>query len=91
MARYGRAVRDLRGTDRVAGWHRRKRTYKRKRNGEQRSASSRTAAKYLKRGESRVTAQAAARMGRERQLAKMVGKSKRGRMSKDGKVERFHE
>jgi hypothetical protein len=84
-------MRDLRRTDRVCGWHRSKQTYKRERNGERRSVSSRTAAKYLKRGESRVTAQAAARMGRGRQPAKMVGKSKRGRMSKDGKVEQFDE
>jgi hypothetical protein len=76
MARYGRTVCDLRRTDRVSGWHRRKRTYKRKRKGERRSASSRTAAKYLKRGESRVTAKAATGMGRGRQPAKMVGKSR---------------
>src|SRR5271155_856322 len=34
MARYGRTVRDLRRTGSVSGWHRGKRTYKRKRNGE---------------------------------------------------------
>jgi hypothetical protein len=56
MARYGRTVRDLRRTDRVSGWHRSKQAYKRKRNGERSSVSSRTAAKYLKSGESRVTA-----------------------------------
>src|ERR1700719_1812339 len=61
MARYGRTVRDLRRTDRVSGWHRSKRTYKRKRNGERGSVSSRTAAKYLKRGESRGSAHAATR------------------------------
>jgi len=54
-ARYGRTTRDLRRTDRVSGWHRGKRTYKRKRSGERRSVSSRTAEKYLKRGESCVT------------------------------------
>ena len=36
-------------------WHRSKWTYKRKRSGERRSVSSRTAEWYLKRGESRVT------------------------------------
>src|SRR6266480_8074618 len=54
-ARYGRTTRDLRRTGRVSGWHRSKRTYKRKRSGERRSASSRTAEQYLKRDESRVT------------------------------------
>src|SRR3984893_7812033 len=58
-ARYGRTVRDLRRTGRVSGRHRSKRTYKRERNGERRCVSNRTAAKYLKRGESRGTAQAA--------------------------------
>src|SRR5205823_2932517 len=54
-ARYGRTTRDLRRTGRVSGWHRSKRTYKRKRSGERGSASSRTAEQYLKRDESRVT------------------------------------
>jgi len=61
------------------GGNRSKRTYKRKRSGERSSASSRTAAKYLKRDENRVTAQAATGMGRGRQLAKTVGKRKRVR------------
>ena len=54
-ARYGRTARDLRRTGRVSGWHRSKQTYKRKRSGERCSVSSRTAAYYLKRGESHVT------------------------------------
>src|SRR6266481_5863431 len=33
-ARHGRTVHDLRRTDRVSGWHRSKRTYKRERKGE---------------------------------------------------------
>src|SRR5215469_7268681 len=37
---------DLRRTGRVPGWHRGKRTYKRKRSGEQRSVSSRPAEYY---------------------------------------------
>src|SRR5229473_792086 len=73
-ARHGRTARDLRRTDRVSGWHRSKRTYKRKRNGERGSVSSWTAAKSQKRGESRVTAQAATRVGRGRRPAKAVGK-----------------
>ena len=54
-ARYGRAACDLRRTGRVSKWHWSKQTYKRKRNGERRSVSSRTAEKYLKHGESGVT------------------------------------
>src|SRR5271157_1865614 len=42
-ARYGRTTRDLRRTGRVSGWHRGKQTYKRRRSGERRSVSSRTA------------------------------------------------
>jgi hypothetical protein len=42
-ARYGRAACDLRRTGRVSMWHWSKRTYKRKRNGERRSVSNRTA------------------------------------------------
>src|SRR5438128_570962 len=41
--RYGRTVRDLRRTGRVSEWHRSKRTYKQKRNGEQSYVSRRTA------------------------------------------------
>src|SRR5438477_2718541 len=47
-ARYGRTMRDLRRTGGVSGGTPSKRTYKRERNGEQRSASSRTASQYLK-------------------------------------------
>src|SRR6202041_1216061 len=43
MARYGRAMRDLRRTGRVSGWHWSKQTYKRERNGERCSVSRRTA------------------------------------------------
>jgi len=77
MARYGRTVRDLGRTGGVCGWHRSKRTYKRKRSGERSSASSRTAAKYLKRGESHATEQSATGVGRGRRPAKMVGERKR--------------
>jgi len=51
-----------------------KQTYKRERNGERRSVSRRTAEYYHKRGESRVTGQPAAKVGRGRQPAKAVGK-----------------
>src|SRR5271166_3540627 len=77
-ARYGRTVRDLRRTDRVSGWHRSKRTYKRKRNGERSLVSSRTAAKYHKRGESRATAQVAIRVGWGRRPAKIPDTTEAG-------------
>src|SRR6266849_7702302 len=73
-ARYGRTVCDLRRTDRVSGWHRSKRAYKRERNGERCAVSSRTAEKYQKHGESHVTGQPATEVGRGRQSAKAVGK-----------------
>src|SRR5215469_14483532 len=72
-----RIGRFLRRTDGVFGWHRNKRTYKRKRNGERCPASRRTAVEYLKRGESRVTGQPAADMGRGRQPAKTVGEERK--------------
>ena len=59
--------------------HRSKRTYKRERNGERSSASSRTAAKYLKRGESHATEQSATGVGRGRRPAKVVGEKRRAR------------
>ncbi len=78
-ARYGRTTRDLRRTGRVSGWHRSKQTYKRKRSGERRSVSSRTAEQYLKRDESRVTELSATGVGRGRQPAKMVRKRRETR------------
>jgi hypothetical protein len=53
--------------------------------------SSRTTAKYRKRGESHVTEQAAAEMGRGRQSAKRVGKGRGNQMSKGVEVDQFHE
>jgi len=48
------------------------------RNGERRSASSRTAEQYFKHGESHVTGQPATESGRGRQPAKTVGKRENG-------------
>src|SRR5215831_1863915 len=70
-ARYGRTACDLRRTGRVSGWHRSKRTYKRKRNGEQGSVSSRTAAYYL--------GSVAKVMGPEDRRRKWVGEGSRRR------------
>src|SRR3954447_2198755 len=78
-ARYGRTTRDLRRTDRVSGWHRSKWTYKWKRSGERSPVSSRTTEQYLKHGESYVTEQSAAEMGRGRQSTKRVGKEEETR------------
>ena len=69
---------DLRRTGNVSGWHRNKRTYKRKRNGERCAVSSRTAEYYQKRGESHVTGRPATELGRGRQPAKTVGKREEG-------------
>jgi hypothetical protein len=78
-ARYGRTTRDLRRTDRVPGWHRSKWTYKWKRSGERSPVSSRTTEQYLKHGESYVTEQSAAEVGRGRQSTKRVGKKEETR------------
>ena len=91
MARYGRTARDLRRTDRVFGWHRNKQTYKRKRNGEQRSVSRRTAVQYLKRGESRVTGRPAAGSGPGKAVGEGGWEERGNQMSKGGEVEQFHE
>ncbi len=64
------------------GWYPGKRTYKRKRNGERCSVSSRTAAKYLKRGESHVTGQPATEVGRGRRPAKAGGTRREARRVK---------
>jgi hypothetical protein len=84
-------MRDLRRTGKVSGWHRSKRTYKRERKGERSPVSSRTTAKYRKRGENHVTEQSAVEMGRGRQSTKRVGKGRGNQRSKGGEVDQFHE
>ena len=91
MARYGRAVRDLRRTGRVSGWHRRTRTYKPVSEMVRGLVSSRTAANYLKRGESCVTAPAATRNGSGKAAGEDGREEQASRMSKGGKVEQFRE
>jgi hypothetical protein len=84
MARHGRTIRDLRRTDKVFGWHRSQRTYKRKRSGERCFVSSRTAEQYLKLGESRVTEAMANRVG----LGKAAGEDgwdKKGSQNEQGR------
>ena len=81
---------DLRRTGAVSGWHRGKRTYKRKRSGEQRCASSRTTARYLKHSESYVTEQSAAGWAGEGGRRRWLGR-KRTSVSKGVEEEQFHE
>ena len=82
---------DLRRTDGVPGWHRGKQTYKRKRNGERGSVSSRTAEYYLKHGESHVTGRPATEVGRGRPAGEDGREEKENQMSKGEKEEQFHE
>src|SRR6266571_487269 len=84
-ARYRRTARDLRRTDRVSGWHRSKQTYKRKRNGQQRSVSSRTAEQYLKHGESHATGQPATEFGSGKAAGEDGQEEKGNQMSKEEK------
>jgi hypothetical protein len=78
------------GLARSPGGTRSKGTYKRKRKGKRSLASSRTAAYYHKRGESRVTGQPATGMGWGRQLGKMLERERRP-VSKGGEEDQFHE
>jgi hypothetical protein len=75
-------MRDLRRTDGVSGWHRSKRTYKRKRSGESCSVSSRTAERYFKRGEGGVTEQSAIGADRGRRQTKAGRKRRKDRRVK---------
>ena len=91
-ARYGRTMRDLRRTGGVSGWHRSKQTYKRERNGEQRSISSRTASWYLKRSQkSWVTEGIGGGSGPETGADEGGWEERGNQMSKGGEVDQFHE
>ena len=90
-ARYGRTMRDLRRTGRVFGWHWSKQTDKRKRNGEQRSASSRTASQYLKHSQKLCNRAIGGRSGSEKGAGEGSWKEKGNQMSKGGEVDQFHE
>jgi hypothetical protein len=75
----------------VSGWHRRKGAYKRERSGERCCVSSRTTARYLKRGESCVTEQSAADVGWGRQVGEGGWEEEGSQRVKGGKEEQFHE
>jgi hypothetical protein len=89
-ARYGRAACDLRRTGAVSGWHRGKQAYKRERSGKRCCASSRTTARYLKHGESRVTEKSAAEWAGEGGRRRWVGRSRKPE-SKGEEEDQFHE
>jgi hypothetical protein len=90
-ARYGRTMRDLRRTDRVSGWHRSKRTYKRERNGEQSSVSSRTASWYPKRSQKLRDREIGGSSGPEKGAGEGGWEERGNQMSKGGEVDQFHE
>jgi hypothetical protein len=90
-ARYGRTMCDLRRTGGVSGWHLSKRTYKRERNGEQRSVSSRTASQYLKHSQKLCNRGIGDRSGSEKGADEGSWKEKGNQMSKGGEVDQFHE
>ncbi len=76
---------------RSLGWHPSKRTYKRERNGEQRSASSRTASQYLKHSQKLGDRAIGDRSGSEKGADEGSWKEKGNQMSKGGEVDQFHE
>ena len=84
-------MRDLRRTGGVSGWHPSKRTYKRERNGEQCSASSRTASQYLKHSRTLCNRAIGGGSGPEKGAGEGSWKEKGNQMSKGGEVDQFHE
>lgn len=90
-ARYGRTMRDLRRTDGVTGWHRSEQTYKRERNGEQSSVSSRTASWYLKHSQKLCHRAVGGGSGPETGAGEGGWEVRANQMSKGGEVDQFHE
>ena len=90
-ARYGRTMRDLRRTDGVFGRHWSKQTYKRERNGEQSSVSSRTASWYLKHSQKLCHRVIGGRSGSEKGAGEGGWEATGNQMSKGGEVDQFHE
>jgi hypothetical protein len=84
-------MRDLRRTGRVSGWHWSKRTYKRERNGEQSSVSSRTASWYLKRSQKLCDRGIGGSSGPEKGAGEGGWEERGCQMSKGGEVDQFHE
>ena len=90
-ARYGRTMRDLRRTGRVSGWHWSKQTYKRKRSGERRSVSSRTASRYLKHSQKLCHRGIGGGSGPETGAGEGGWEARGNQMSKGGEEDQFHE
>ena len=90
-ARYGRAARDLRRTGGVCGWHRSKRTYKRERNGERGSVSSRTASWYLKHSQKLCDREIGGGSGPEKGAGEGGWEERGNQMSKGGEEDQFLE
>ena len=90
-ARYGRTMRDLRRTGRVSGWHWSKQTYKRKRSGERRSVSSRTASWYLKHSQKLCHRGIGGGSGPETGAGEGGWEATGNQMSKGGEEDQFHE
>jgi hypothetical protein len=84
-------MRDLRRTGRVSGWHWSKRTYKRKRNGERRSVSSRTASWYLKHSQKLCYRGIGGGSGPETGAGEGGWEATGNQMSKGGEEDQFHE
>src|SRR5437667_11643900 len=84
-------MRDLRRTDGVFGRHWSKQTYKRERNGEQSSVSSRTASWYLKHSQKLCHRVIGGRSGSEKGAGEGGWEATGNQMSKGGEVEQFHE
>ena len=82
---------DLRRTGGVPGWRRGKQTYKRERNGEQRSVSSRTASQYLKHSQKLRNRAIGGGSGPEKEAGEGSCKERGNQMSKGGEVDQFHE
>jgi hypothetical protein len=90
-ARYGRTMRDLRRTGGVPGWHQGKQTYKRERNGERSSVSSRTASWYLRHSQKLCHRGIGGGGGPETGAGEGGWEARENQMSKGGEVDQFHE
>ncbi len=84
-------MRDLGRTDRVSRWHWSKRTYKRKRNGERSSVSSRTVSWYLKHSQKLCHRGIGGGSGPETGAGEGGWEVRANQKSKGGEVDQFHE
>ena len=84
-------MRDLRRTGGVSGRHRSKQTYKRERNGEQSSVSSRTASWHLKHSQKLCDREIGGGSGPEKGADEGGWEERGNQKSKGGEVDQFHE